>query len=211
MKAQAWRRFLEEQRTRYGKVLFTVTELSNVAGVSSAALNVELARLRRQEIIARYAHGLYGLPGAVSPLALVPAIDAHAYITGHYALYHYQIVPQAPVAITCFTDRRSSRAPQRMTAFGRLRFVCVRSRVYWPPADAAMASPAQAFCDYVYLACRQGAEPETLVTFRNLAQLRAEELAFISARYPVSVQRHVARLLPGTLPAAMPPGAVRDA
>ena len=86
VKANAWRKFLEEQRDRHGKVLFTVTELANVAGVSRAALNVELARLRDQEIIAKYAHGLYGLPGAVSPQVLVPAIDSHAYITGHYAL-----------------------------------------------------------------------------------------------------------------------------
>ena len=87
MKANAWRKFLEEQRDRHGKVLFTVTELANVAGTSRAALNVELTRLRNQEIIAKYAHGLYGLPGAVSPQVLVPAIDSHAYITGHYALY----------------------------------------------------------------------------------------------------------------------------
>ena len=62
MKANAWRKYLDEQRERHGKVLFTVTELANVAGVSRAALNVELARLREQEVIMRYAHGLYGPP-----------------------------------------------------------------------------------------------------------------------------------------------------
>ncbi len=180
---------------RYGKVLFTVTELANVACASPNALNVELARLRRQEIIVRYTHGLYGTPSAVSPQALVAAIDSHAYITGHYALYAYQMVPQMPVAITCFTDRRSSRARQRVTPVGRLVFVCVHGNVYVPVPEGAIAPPAQALCDYVYLSRRHGAEPEALVTFRNLAQIRAMDLPPILARYPVSVQNHIERLL----------------
>ena len=195
MRANAWRKYLEEQRERYGKVLFTLTELANVARVSPATLNVELARLRRQEIIVRYAHGLYGMPGAVSPQVLVPAIDSHAYITGHYALYGYQMVTQMPVTITCFTDRRSPRAQERITLVGRLIFVCIRSSVYLPVPEAAIAPPPQAFCDYVYLSRRYGVEPEALVTFRNLERIRTEELAPILPRYPVSVQKHVERLL----------------
>ena len=195
MRANAWRKYLEEQRERHGKVLFTLTELAHVACATPAALNVQLARLRRQEIVARYAHGLYGLPGAVSPQALVAAIDSHAYVTGHYALHGYQMVTQMPVAITCFTDRRSPRARQRATSVGRLIFVCVRSRVYQPVPGAAIAPPAQALCDYVYLSRRHGAEPEALVTFRNLARIRTEDLAPTLGRYPVSVQKHVERLL----------------
>ena len=195
MKANAWRNYLEEQRRRHGKVLFTVTELANVAGVSPNALNVELARLRQQDIIVRYAYGLYGMPGVVSPQALVAAIDPHAYITGHYALYQYQMVTQMPVTITCFTDRRSPRARERVTPVGRLTFVCVRSNVYLPVADGAMAPPPQALCDYVYLSRRRGVEPEALVTFRNLARIRATDLPLILARYPVSVRKHIGRLV----------------
>ena len=54
------------------------------------------------------------LAGAVSPQVLVSAIDSHAYITGHYALYGYHLVTQVPVTITCFTDRRSPER-QRVT------------------------------------------------------------------------------------------------
>lgn len=194
MKANTWRQFLAEQRDRQGKVLFTVTELANVAGTSRAALNVELARLRAQQIIAKYAHGLYGMPGAVSPQVLVSAMDSHAYITGHYALYGHSLVTQVPVAITCFTDRPSPRARERLTPVGRLVFVCVRTRVYFPVSAGAMVSPAQALCDYVYLSRRQGTAPEALLTFRNLARIRDADLPQILARYPVSVQEHVARL-----------------
>ena len=197
MKANAWRKFLAHERDRHGKVLFTVTELANVAGTSRAALNVELARLRRQEIIAKYAHGLYGLPGAVLPQLLVSAIDSHAYITGHYALFGYNLVTQMPVTITCFTDRRSSKARERVTPLGRLVFACVRSEVYFPGSAAAMAFPTQALCDYVYLCRRQGTAPEALLTFRNLARLRDADFPSILARYPNSVQEHVKRLVVG--------------
>jgi hypothetical protein len=115
VKANVWRTFLQHQHEQHGKVLFTVTELAHVAGVSRAALNVELSRLRRQAILEKYAHGLYGLPGIVSVEALVSAIDPHAYITGHYALSMHNMVTQVPTTVTCFTDRRSPRARQRTT------------------------------------------------------------------------------------------------
>lgn len=194
MRATAWRKYFEEQRARHDKVLFTVTELANVAQASPATLNVQLARLCQQEIIVRYAHGLYGMPGVVSPQSLVAAIDPHAYITGHYALYEYQMVTQVPDSMTCFTNRRSPRARERVTPIGRLVFVCVRGSVYLPAPEAPIAPPAQALCDYVYLSRRHGAEPEALVTFRNLARIRAADLAPLWARYPVSVQKRVASL-----------------
>ncbi len=202
MKAITWQKYLEEQRERHGKVLFTVTELANVACVSPSALNVELARLRQQEIIERYAHGLYGMPGVISPQVLVAAIDPHAYITGHYALYVHQMVSQMPVAITCFTNRRSSRAQERVTPVGRLVFVCVRSKVYLPPAaDTAIAPPEQALCDYVYLSRRHGADPETLVTFQNLARIKDSNLTPCLAGYPASVQKQTKRIIHRDLPA----------
>ena len=195
MKANVWRKFLDQQRDRHGKLLFTVTELANVAGISRPALNVELARLRRQEIIVKYAHALYGLPGSVSPQVLVSAIDSHAYITSHYALFSHHLVTQMPVTITCFTDRRSPRARERVTPLGRLVFVCVRSGVYFPTSGGAIVPAAQALCDYVYLCRRQGTAPEALLTFRNLAGIRDADFPRILARYPNSVQEHVERLL----------------
>lgn len=195
MRADAWRKFLHQQRARHSKVLFTVTELANAAGASAAALNVELARLRRREVLVRYAHGLYGMPDAVSPQALVAAIDSHAYITGHYALFVHQLAAQMPAAVTCFTDRRSPRAMQRLTPVGRLIFVCVKSNVYLPALAGTVAPPAQALCDFVYLARRRGAAPESVVTLRNLQRIQTADVAAILPRYPLSVRKHVERLL----------------
>jgi hypothetical protein len=195
MRANAWRKFLDDQRERHRKILFTVTELANVAGTSGAALNVELTRLRQQGLLAKYAHGLYGPPGAVTPEALLPAIDAHAYITGHYSLFVNNLVTQVPSLITCITDRRSPRARLRNTPVGRLLLVCVRGKIYVPPCQSVIAGPVQALCDFVYLCRRQGVRPEGLVTFRNLGGLRGADFAGIVGRYPVTVQRHVGELV----------------
>lgn len=197
MKAREWRKYLEEQHRLHGKSLFTVTELANVANTSRNALSVELARLRRQGLIVRYAHGQYGLPDVISPLVLLPAVDAHAYITGSYALHYHNLVTQAPVRITCFTDRRSPRAQERSTPIGRLVFFCVRSRVYAPPRSGVVATPAQALCDFVYMMRRQGVSPEGVVTFRNLNGIAAEDLDATLLRYPKAVQRHVRGLVAG--------------
>jgi len=124
----------------------------------------------------RYTQSPYGLPGVGSPQVLVPAIDSHSNITGHYALHAHQMVTQMPAVITCFTDRRSPRARQRVTPIGRLVFVCVRSKVYLPVPEDAIAPPAQALCDYIYISRRRGAEPEALVSFRNLARIRAADI-----------------------------------
>ena len=197
MKARAWQRFMEEQRREHGKVLFSVTELANVAGVSRNALNVELSRLRQQGMIVKYAHGRYGLPGVVTPEMLLPAIDAHAYITGSYALHVHNLITQTPVRITCFTDRYSPRARERDTPVGRFLFVCVRSGVYAPPRASVLAPPTQALCDFVYLMRRAGVAPEGVATFRNLATLVTAEFGSVLSRYPGTVQRHVRALAAG--------------
>jgi hypothetical protein len=142
-------------------------------------------------VIAKYAHGRYGLPNAITPEMLLPAIDSRAYITGSYALHTHNVITQMPSRITCFTDRRSPRARERDTPVGRFVFICVRSRVYAPPKEGIVASPAQALCDFVYVARRQGVSPDGLATFRRLAARVLPELDLVLGRYPMAVQRHV--------------------
>ena len=98
------------------------------------------------------------------------------------------------MTVTCFTDRRSPRARERDTPVGRLVFVCVRSAVYAPVPEGSVAPPAQALCDYVYLSRREGVRPEALVTFRDLQRARSD-LPDHLARYPITVQKHIKRLI----------------
>jgi hypothetical protein len=199
MKSQSWLRYLDEQRRTCAKSLFSVTELANVAGTSRNALNVELTRLRKRGIIEKYAHGKYGLPGAVSLEALVQSIDSHAYVTGFYALHVHNLVTQVPTRITCFTDRRSTRTAERCTPVGRLLFVHVKGRLYhWP--QRGMAPPEQALCDYVYLLLAKGIPPEGQVTFCNFGSLHREALSSLRECYPAAVGNWVQKFVFGNCP-----------
>ena len=115
MKALEWMRFFTTQRNRYGKNVFTVAELANVAGSSPAVMNVELGRLVKQGVIRRWVPGRYGLPDGVTAAALVTAIDAGAYVTGAYALAAHGLITQVPLEIDCFTRRRHNRSRHRHT------------------------------------------------------------------------------------------------
>ncbi len=198
MKARDWRDALEEQKTAHQKVLFTLTELANLAQVGRNALEVELSRLRRQGIVVRYAQGLYGLPGVVSAEDLLPAIDSHAYMTGLHALHRHRHITQVPAVITCFTDRRSPRARVRTTPVGRFELACVRSKVYAPPATGVLAEPEEALCDFVYMCRRDGVASESQVTLRHRDEFRVSRFRALFRRYPTTVRSEVERLVAPT-------------
>ncbi|MDD5557486.1 MAG: hypothetical protein PHN82_09580 [bacterium] len=191
MKMLEWWARLDELAHRHGKHVFTVTELAHLGGTSRRAVNVELSRLMRHGILARYAQGRYGLPGRATAAMLLPHLDPSAYISGSAALFRHGIITQEPVKITCMTSRRHGRRRERATAAGIFIFVCVRKPVYAPPSRGLHAPPEQALCDFIFLARRAGNTPGSLVTFRNLDRLRASVLGRIAGRYPATVAREV--------------------
>ncbi len=197
MRAIDWHQFLQRQRDEHQKVVFTTTELANVAGSDSRSLGVTLQRLVKRGVIERYAAGRYGLPGAAGPEDLVPLLDTSAYITGMYALYRHTMVTQIPTEITCFTLRRHNRSRIRRTPVGRLVFVCVAPPLYAPPQEATLVSAEQALCDFVYLCRRRGIAASDVATFRNQERLDRQALGTHLARYPQTVGHEVGRMLAG--------------
>ena len=195
MKTLEWQKYLEKQRRSHGKTLFTATELANVAGTSLHMINVELARLRKRNVVIRYARGIYGPPGGVTPEQLMLAVDSHAYLTSASALFRYGLITQVPALFTCFTDRRHNRARLRMTPLGKILFVCVKKPVYCPPKQQTVAPPEQTLFDYVYLMRRKGVDPLSTVTFRRLETLRKSVIARIGKRYPARVETQVSRIV----------------
>ena len=195
MKTLDWMRFLELQQRQHGKALFRVAELANVTGHDPHALNVELCRLVRKGVLARYATGVYGLPGRAAPEQLVAALDEGAYITGAYAMYCHNMITQRPEEIACFTNRRHNRSRERKTPFGRLVFIQVVPKIHCKPAAGVLAPPEQAFCDFVHLILRQGLEPSQIVTFSNLAGLSERRLSVLLKRYPPAVGRKGRQIL----------------
>jgi hypothetical protein len=205
MKAVEWVRFLTAQRAQYGKGVFTVAELANVADASPAVMNVQLGRLVRRGVIRRWVPGRYGLPDGVTAAELATAIDAGAYVTGAHALACHGFITQVPHEIDCFTRRRHNRARRRPTPLGTLVFVCVGPGIHHPPASGGLADAPQALCDLLFVQRRRGLDPRNLYTFRNLDRLSIPPA--LLARYPRTVQQAVRSLL-GSLPApriAAPP------
>jgi hypothetical protein len=194
MKAVEWQRFFRVQQEEHGKRVFTVTELANAAQASPRVLSVQMARLLKRGLALRYAQGRYGLATGVSPEDVLPWVDSSAYATGFYALYRHNLITQVPSEITCFTNRRHNRSRERESPLGKFVLVCVSPRIYARPAKGLIASPEQAFCDFLYLTGRKSLAAESLVTFRNLGSLRTRILVRLLARYPQTVTEAVQRV-----------------
>jgi hypothetical protein len=190
MKAFAWQRFFDVQLREHGKALFTVTELANVARTTRAAVNVELSRLLRLGMIMRYAHGIYGMPGAASAEQLLPMLDGCAYITGLAALVRHGMATQLPRVIDCFTNRRARRT-RIATPIGEFLLHTVSEPIFCPQPQGVIAPPAQALCDFIYLEQRREASPETIVTLRHLERLSAGTSSKVIRRYPPAVSEAV--------------------
>jgi len=195
MKAIDWQKTLQEQRDKYGKVIFTVTELSNVSSLDTKSLKVSLSRLVERGIIQHYTKGRYGMAGAVRIEDLVPSIDPAAYVTGMYALYQHQLITQMPTEISCFTNHRHNRSRVRVTPLGRIVFVCITGSTYSYPRENVIVSPEQAVSDFVHLCQKRGVSPSDIVTFRNLNHLDSGLLQARLKKYPATVRREIKRLL----------------
>ena len=198
MKTWEWQKYMDEQRRIYGKKIFSVAEMANIARMSPDSLNVELARLTKRGVLLRYARGIYGLPEGLTASELLDSMDSHAYITSVSALFHHGMITQSPSSFVCFTDRRHNRSRERKTPVGRFIFVTVKKNIYSPPADKKIAPPEQSLCDFVYLMRRKGLDPQSIVTFRNLNRLRKSLLKRTLRRYPGTVQKHVSSILKET-------------
>jgi hypothetical protein len=195
MKAIDWQKALQEQRDKYGKVVFTVTELSNLSSLNTKSLKVSLSRLVERGIIQYYTKGRYGMGGKVRIEDLVPSIDPSAYITGMYALYQHQLITQVPIEISCFTNHRHNRSRVRMTPLGRIVFICITGSVYSYPQGNVIVSPEQAVCDFVHLCRKRGVSPFDIVMFRNLHRLDSDLLQARLEQYPSTVKREMERFL----------------
>ena len=194
MKTWEWHTFFAEQRARHGKVVFSVAELANAAQTSLHAVNTELGRLIDRGLITRYAHGLYGPAQDVAPEDILPQLDPGAYITGFHALHRHHLVTQVPTEATCFTNRRHNRRADRITPVGKLRFIRVPAAIYAKAVDQVLAPPEQALCDFVWLNLRDGVEPQSLVTFRNLNALNRRRLNHVLRRYQQPVRNILGRI-----------------
>jgi hypothetical protein len=205
MKMRSWEQKLAQLREGSGKQFFKVSELANMDSNDPAFIGGELARLVGAGILVRYVTGVYGLPGANDIPQLAKTIDSTSYVTGVDALYHHGLATQAVAGKTCFTIHRHNRSRVRSTPLGTLSFLCISSPVYNHPGESGYATPAQALHDFVFISRLHGADPEAVVTFRNLDKIEKTDMEKVGERYPETVRRQARSLWASASTAAPDP------
>jgi hypothetical protein len=189
-----WIKLLERQSRESNKPIFTVTELTALCGLKRASLSVQLSRLTKAGVFFRYGHGLYGI-AEYAPEIVVGYLDSAAYCTGHYALFKYGFITQVPSVVTCFTNKHHGRSRIRTVGSFTYEFVMPSSAIYNPPEPDALASPEQAFCDFVFICRNRGITPASIVTLRKLATLNRQEIKRLLKNYPATVRSEALRIL----------------
>jgi hypothetical protein len=92
-------------------------------------------------------------------------------------------------------DLSRNRKPDRISPAGKLRFICAPGSLYPKPPEGTLAPAEQALCDFSWLSLRNGSEPQSLATFRNLHTLRRRRLDQVLRRYPENVQDRINRTM----------------
>ena len=92
-------------------------------------------------------------------------------------------------------DLSRTRKPDRISPAGKLQISCVPGNVYSQPPEGTLAPAEQALCDFAWLSLRDGIEPQSLATFRNLHTLGRRRLDQLLRRYPENVQGSINRIM----------------
>ena len=92
-------------------------------------------------------------------------------------------------------DLSRNRKPDRISPAGKLRFICAPGSLYSKPPEGTLAPAEQALCDFAWLSLRDGIEPQSLATFRNLHTLRRRRLDQVLRRYPENIQDSASRIM----------------
>jgi hypothetical protein len=194
MTAANWIALFRRQSRDFNKSVFTITELTALSQIARSSLLVQLSRLTKAGVFVRCGHGLYGAAERL-PEQVVGHLDAAAYCTGLYALFRHGFVTQLPAVVTCFTNKRHGRSRIMHTRPYAYEFVMPAARIYRPPAAGALASPEQAFCDFVYVCRNRGFSPAGVITFRKLAKLNKKEIIGMLENYPATVREEAINIL----------------
>ncbi|MCU0243015.1 MAG: hypothetical protein MUF51_11400, partial [Vicinamibacteria bacterium] len=104
-------------------------------------------------------------------------------------------IDQVPTRYTCFTSRRHS-SRLRSTIGGCVELIAIKEPIYSFPTggDAPIASPEQAFLDYLYRCRLVDVRAQGLV-FRRLHELRPDILNQLGSRYPRTVRIAAEKML----------------
>ena len=172
---------------------FDMATLTQMTGERRESLQVQLYRWRRAGKLLPLRRGMYALPEIhcvrkISPLELANGMYAPSYLSRHWALGYYGLIPERVVEFTSTT----SRAPKRFeNAFGVFSYRHVKQTAFFGyrvmtinGACVFLAEPEKALLDLWYLEKGDWTmERMAAMRFQEFDRVNAEKLMNYAAAF----------------------------
>ena len=168
-KQLSWPLF-ERTIRRGGMPLFSPQDLRHMLNASEVSIRFLLTRAVKRGDLRKLRRGLYALPDtAPSELETANALVRPSYVSFHYALAYYHLIPEVVYRVASATTRNTRRFEVAGTEYWYHHLKPGAFEGYKPERVAGrtvlIAEPEKAFLDSVYLATlRNLALPERLDT-----------------------------------------------
>jgi len=183
------------------KVLTAEARLSDVIVLEDIAAKYKLpaasvwkalSRLAGRRLVTRLANGVYlnKLVRDYSPADFISILRPDSYVSLEYALNHWGLSTQSPVALTCVTTGKPKEygIPEFM-----ITFRAISKALYWGFVEKQtrysryrIAEPEKALLDWIYLSLQAGLKPRLdEIAFTTVEKLKLIDYA---NKYPNTVR-----------------------
>jgi predicted transcriptional regulator of viral defense system len=148
--------------------LFSPQDLRHLLKASEVSLRFLLTRAHKRGDVEKFRRGLYALRDqAPSELAIANALVRPSYVSFHYALAYYHLIPEAVYRVASATTRNTHRFQVAGTEYSYHHLKPAAFAGYKPERvgdrTILIAEPEKAFLDSLYLATlRRLARPARL-------------------------------------------------
>lgn len=178
------------EHLRRGKSIYQFAELQRLTKLSEVATQRAVHRLARARLIAKLGKRYYAnllQPPRIEEVSAV--LYPPSYISLESALFHHGIIEQAPQMLTCVSTNKTKTF---QTAFGEIYYAHVHAGLFFGYAlngRSFMALPEKAALDFTYLQLQNGHTPS--LDEWHWDEVSMKRLLEFSAKFPLTVQRHV--------------------
>src|SRR3989304_5402614 len=178
---------VERTLRQSGISLFSPQDLRHLLNASEVSIRFLLPRAHKRGDVEKLRRGLYALRDqAPSELEIANALVKPSYVSFHYAMAYYHLIPEAVYRVASATTRNTRRFQVAGTEYSYHHLKHAAFAGYRPERVGdrivLIAEPEKAFLDSLYLATlRRLALPERLDA-RSLNRKRVVELACLFGR-----------------------------
>lgn len=184
------------------KILTEEARLSDVVQVHKIATQYKVPlgsawravwRMSKRGLLSRVANGVYlnKLVQDASGLDFVSILKPNAYVSLEWALNHWGISTQSPVALTCVT---TANAKEYRTPEFTITFRTISEHLFWGFIEKQtryskyrIAEPEKALLDWIYLALQSGLAPN--LDEIELKPIDKRKLVKYVDKYPGTVRK----------------------